>query len=51
MGDVTFPEVLRYQCLDGRRDEGCRLPPEQPACLTIGVPYDPLLIYRQDRIR
>jgi hypothetical protein len=26
---VTFPEVLRYQCLDGCRDEGCRIMPEQ----------------------
>jgi hypothetical protein len=51
MGDVTFPEVLRYQCLDGCRNEGCRLLPEQSASLTIGVLYDTVRIYREDRIR
>jgi hypothetical protein len=51
MGDVTFSEVFRQQCLDRCRDESCRLLPEQSASLTIGVPYDTLLIYREDRIR
>src|SRR5215510_4326845 len=51
MGDVTFPEVLRYQRLYRRRDEGCRLLTEQSARLTIGILYDALPIDREDRIR
>jgi hypothetical protein len=46
MGEVTFSEVLRQQCLHWRRDKSCPLLPEQSASLTIGVPYDTLLIYR-----
>jgi hypothetical protein len=51
MGDVTFAEVLREQCLDRCGDQSCRLLPEQSASLTVGVPYDTVLIYREDRIR
>jgi hypothetical protein len=51
MGDVTLSEVLRQQCLHWRRDESCRLQPEQLASLTIGVPYDTVPIYCEDRIR
>src|SRR5262249_38483497 len=29
IGDVAFPEVLRYQCLDRCRHEGCWIMPEQ----------------------
>jgi hypothetical protein len=46
MGDMTLPEVFRQQRLDRRRDENRRLLPEHTASLTIGVPYDPPLIYR-----
>jgi hypothetical protein len=50
-GDVTFAEVLRYQCLDRCRDKSPRLLSEQSASLMIGIPYHTLLIYRENRIR
>jgi hypothetical protein len=50
MGDVTFSEVLRQQCLDWTRDESSRLLPEHLAGLTIGIPYHAPLIYHDDRI-
>jgi len=50
MADVTFSEVLRQQCLDRGRDESSGLLSEQSAGLTIGIAYDTLLIYDEDRI-
>jgi hypothetical protein len=40
--------MLRQQYLDWCRDD---ILPEHSDSLTIGVPYDALLIYREDRIR
>jgi hypothetical protein len=50
MGDVSFSEVLRQQCLDLARDESSRLLPEHLAGLMVGIAYNTPLIYDDDRI-
>jgi hypothetical protein len=51
MGYMTFPEMLRYQGLDGGRDEGCWLLREQSTRPTVGVLCDTPPAWREDCIQ